>query len=243
MLKLFKKNIKTDRLLVFIGKYELVFFSPKDKKRTYIKISSNDIFDYADKVKDVIKNKIITLDKTEFDSIDFYFINDLFTLVPNILFKEEIAKEYLQTTFPLYNYEKVLHKVNKNNNLTLIFSCLEDIQFYINAKITNFNLNHIGNLTLANILPKTEKNEIHIVLHEKQVELLLFNQKELIDYSINENLCKEDLIYNLFTKIETHGFDKEKTQYYFYNSVSKEHNIFFKKYVSNLTSIKDFKYA
>ena len=237
MTELANKENKNTILNIFLFERHLSFFQAKNKVKKNFAIDAKNPFEYTDKVKEIIETKIIQSDEIEIDLVKIYLANSFFALIPNAIFKEELLNDFAKVSFPNYAYEKLFHKENEQNQLTVVFSCLEDIIFYLNKKFDLYEMNHIADLTLSSISPKSEKQEVFVIFHENEAEIVLYRKKQLVNYSYFAFETNEDLLFHLLSEMKQFGFIKKKSKINFYNA-EKNHKDFFKPYLPNLNFSK-----
>jgi len=217
--------------------------------KTFPATSKKTPFQILDKLQILFKEESVFDQK--FDEINVIYVNELSTLVPKALFKEELLADYLKfnskilkTDFISYDEIKPIEAIN-------VYVPYVNINNYIYERFGSFTYKHFSTVLIES-LKKIEDDSIinqkvYINVGDLHFEIISFTKGKLVLYNTFVYTTKEDFIYYLLFTIEQLRLNPEVLELIFLGEIS-ETNPLYKiayKYIRNISfgqRLDDYKY-
>ncbi|WP_055445017.1 DUF3822 family protein [Lacinutrix himadriensis] len=141
--------------------------------------------------------------QTNFSTIHVTYINDLSTLVPKPLFKEDAIADYLKFNSKILQSDFIAHDILEINDSVNVYVPYMNINNYLYERFGTFAYKHFSTILLEEILQtekhaQDEKMYVHVLTNH--FEIIVTNKGKLTLYNTFTFTTKEDFIYYiLFT--------------------------------------------
>jgi hypothetical protein len=136
-----------------------------------------------------------------------------FTLVPSAYYKPEKARELLEFSVGKTDEETICVNDVKPD-IKLVFSIPTGLKNALDKTFPHHQLKHSGacliNLFFTHF--QLKKTSVFLSIHEKQIELLVKKDKQLLLYNIFDIKSNEDILYYLLFSIEQFKLDPATLQ-------------------------------
>ena len=164
----------------------------------------------------------------EATQVKLIFDNALSTLVPATLFKEENASDYLKFNTKILKTDFIAHEEIGDTGIINVYIPYTNIINFFFEKFGEFEYQHLNTVLVENLLklPKAEKPQIFAHIKNKQFELVVIENSELLlcnSFSFTE---KEDFLYYILFTAEQLNLDPEKFRLILLGAISKASPLF-----------------
>ncbi len=175
-----------------------------------------------------------------FDAVTLIYVNELATLVPKALFKEDLLADYLKfnskilkTDFISYDEIKVIDAVN-------VYVPYVNINNYIYDRFGSFTYKHFSTIlieSLQEIKANEHDQKAYINVNDSHFEIIVFRDHKLLFYNTFEYKTKEDFIYYLLFTTEQLNLNPEVLELVFLGKINKNDAIYDMtyKYIRNVS--------
>lgn len=184
-------HIEADGFSVFKRKEDLVI--RKSKRLESIRYESSKKI--AEEIVNLIKDKEFSSLRT----IKLIFSNKLFTLIPEEFYDEDKASTYIEFNHFLLPDEPIETQCIHDLKIRFLFSYDESIEREIkkSASKTNIIITHSGQQLISFLHRLVPEKKYFIYFNTTSIELIFFNEEQLIFYNYFEVKTKEDVLYYL----------------------------------------------
>ncbi|MCB9202790.1 MAG: DUF3822 family protein [Flavobacteriales bacterium] len=219
-----KKLNTTNKLSILFTKNGFSYISTIQGKQRFdsIQVNTNAEHKYIHFVKSYFSSSELLSEK--YQEVNVYFNSNKFTLVPNDLFDEELAGNYLQLNTQVSYNDSIRYNVNLDYKFVLVFSYIEKLERFVEAKYSNITYFHSIFSFIEKIKPKKNTVEFHLNFYKNSFDLVAFKGGRLIvatNYEFNSN---EDVLYHVLNYAKQQEMISEKTKVYFYGSILENDN-------------------
>ena len=167
--------------------------------------------------------------KSEFDKVLVIHDNELSTLVPGPLFKEDFKADYLKFNTKILKSDFIAHDVIGLNDSVCVYVPYVNINNYIYDMVGEFTYKHAATVLIESIL-KHEKNQdklnFYVNVHKSHFEIVVVNKAKLLLYNRFEYVTKEDFIYYILFTAEQLEINPETLNLIFLGSIKKDDPIY-----------------
>lgn len=141
--------------------------------------------------------------QNSFSNICIIHDNELSTLVPKTLFKEDALADYLKLNTKILKSDFITYDDISINNSANVYVPYININNFIFDKFGSFTFKHVSTVLIESIL-KIEKNtitpKVYLNISSNHFEIIATNNSKLLLYNSFKYTSKEDFIYyTLFT--------------------------------------------
>ncbi len=181
-------HINVDGFSFYYFEKELPFVAKKD---FFIKPNASQ--DYAEQLITSVQKENVE----QFSTIRLIFSNPSFTLIPNEIYDENRISDYLEFNNFVLTNDPIESKLIKDLNIRFLYSYLESLETQIKNAFPEkkVKLLHSG-YSLINQLSKfSPEIDFFVWFNFSSIEILYFNNKQLIFYNFFETASKEDILY------------------------------------------------
>jgi hypothetical protein len=138
--------------------------------------------------------------------------NQLFSLVPKSLFKEDELAHYLKFNTKILANDHLAFDELKSFDLYNVYVPFVNINNYIFDLFGEFEYQHHGSVLIHSLLNghnSTKSPICFVYVSENQMDLIVISQKKLLFYNNFKYTTKEDFIYYLLFTLEQLSLDPE----------------------------------
>ncbi len=209
--------------------------------KTFPTTSKKTPFQILDKLQILFKEEDIFNQK--FDNVNVIYVNELATLVPKELFKENLLADYLKfnskilkTDFISYDEINTIEAVN-------VYVPYVNINNYIYEQFGSFTYKHFSTVLIEKLqeIESLKTNQkIYINVCDTHFEIISFKDGKLFLYNTFEYKTKEDFIYYLLFTVEQLRLNPEVLELIFLGDINETDTIYkiAYKYIRNLSFVK-----
>ena len=180
---------------------------------------------------DVLKSKFEeeNLLNESFKNIYVSHVNELSTLVPKPLFKEDCLADYLKFNSKILKSDFITYDAISSNDSVNVYVPYVNINNYIYDKFGAFTFKHFSTVLIEQIL-LIEKNAEHLKVYahidSNHFEIVIVNKGVLQLYNTFEYTNSEDFIYYLLFTAEQLKLNPETFNLVLIGDVDKESSIY-----------------
>lgn len=186
----------------------------------------------------------------KFDNVTIVYVNEISTVVPNALFKEEFLADYLKFNSKILKTDFISYDEIKAINAVNVYVPYVNINNYIYDRFGSFTYKHFSTVLIENLQKiETSKTDqkIYINVNSSHFEIISFRNNDLIFYNTFEYSTKEDFIYYLLFTIEQLNLNPEILELIFLGEINKTDDLYkiAYKYIRNVSfgkHLKDYNY-
>jgi len=156
---------------------------------------------------DAVKNLFNTEDVlgTNFNNVQLIHVNELATLVPKPLFKEEALADYLKLNSNILKTDFITFDTISINETLNVYVPYVNINNFIFERYGDFTYKHHSTILIEEIL-KQEKNantnKLYIHVCKTHFEIIVSNSGNLVLYNTFEYQTAQDFIYYILFTVE-----------------------------------------
>lgn len=143
--------------------------------------------------------------KWNLNSITINYFFKACTLIPNVLFDENLKRNYLETNNQLEEEESILVDKLKHINAVVLYS-IPKSHLNVLKKIPNLKIKHSATIFLENILDKSKhstNSQFFVDVSTKNFNIALIKGSKLIFYNNFEFQTKNDFLYYILNCYNT----------------------------------------
>ena len=167
--------------------------------------------------------------KQSFQDVHIIHENELSTLVPMELFKEENLADYLKFNSKILKSDFISYDTVSANNSVNVYVPYVNINNFIYEKFGTFTYRHFSTILIETLL-KTEMESSETVMYvnvaSSHFEIVTFKYGELVYYNTFEYNTKEDFIYYILFATEQLQLNPETLNLKFLGAISKENDLY-----------------
>ncbi len=186
----------------------------------------------------------------KFDNVTIVYVNEISTVVPNALFKEEFLADYLKFNSKILKTDFISYDEIKAINAVNVYVPYVNINNYIYDRFGSFTYKHFSTVLIENLQKiETSKTDqkIYINVNSSHFEIISFRNNDLIFYNTFEYSTKEDFIYYLLFTIEQLNLNPEILELIFLGEINITDDLYkiAYKYIRNVSfgkHLKDYNY-
>jgi len=148
----------------------------------------------------------------EFSSFSLVYHHDIFTMVPDALFQEDKAPDYLKYNTRLLKTDVVsIDEPIAVLDARCVYIAYANINNYFHDRYGAFEYNHYASSLLAALRERSTSasEEVFIDIKESYCYLTLFKKGKLLLHNIYPQEAPEDILYYTMFATAHNGFDPE----------------------------------
>lgn len=215
------------------------------ENRTIIALKSFDFekkgnpFEVLDRLKQLFNTE--TDLKHTFNAVKIIHENDLSTLVPKSVFKEDCLADYLKFNSKILKSDFIAYDTIAINNSVNVYVPYVNINNFIYEKFGAFTYKHSSTILIESILRDEEKSEIPKIythISGDHFEMIIVENSKLILYNTFEYSTKEDFIYFVLFTAEQLKIDTETCHLIFLGDAIANNDALYKmayKYIRHVS--------
>ncbi|APD07750.1 hypothetical protein UJ101_02250 [Flavobacteriaceae bacterium UJ101] len=178
-------------------------------------------------------------EKTEhFSLIRLIFSNKLFTLVPNELFNENRVSDYIEFNSFLLPNDPIESKLIETLDIQFLHSYVESIEVQIKDLFPKKEVKilHSGYSLINQLSNFSSEIQYFVWFNFSSIELLYFNEEQLIFYNYFETETKEDILYYILFVAQQLEIDVNEIPIHLLGNIEKhsETIAMMKKYIRHV---------
>ena len=189
--------------------------------------------------KEYENEKALQLNVSE---ISLIFDNSLYTLVPNHLFEEEQASNYLKFNTRILKTDFIAHDIVNSAGAACVYIPYTNIINYFFDKYGEFEYKHSISVLLENLLKREKENSTRVYLYNKpgHYDLVVIEEAKLIFCNSFQYETPEDFLYYLLFTAEQLNLDAEKFDLLIFGDISEESDLYqlAYTYIQNISLFK-----
>lgn len=191
-----------------------------------------------DKLKQVFNSEEVLNDN--FNAVIVIHVNELSSLVPKPLFKEDYLADYLKFNSKILKSDFITFDNISINDSVNVYVPYVNLNNFIYDQYGGFTYKHFSTVLIENILA-LEKNAIvtRVYAHISQdhFEIVMVNKGELLIYNTFDYSTKEDFIYYLLFTTEQLELNPETLHLVFLGDINKDSELYdiSYKYIRNVS--------
>ena len=175
----------------------------------------------------------------KFQSVACIVVNNLSTLVPNVLYEDDRKKMYLKFNASLEGNEFIVVDEIRSLDAKNVFSLPFSLKAKLDSQYNNIKYHHASS-TLIDTLVANNKNQtgkkLFVHVQETHFETILIDGKNLIFYNTFNYHSPEDFIYYLLFAFEQLQLNPEKIETILLGEIEKSSAVYAvaQKYIRTL---------
>lgn len=162
----------------------------------------------------------------DFKNVEVLLSNDLYSLVPKNLFKEENASDFLKFNTKILNTDLLAKDILEDSKLVNVYIPYTNINNFFFDKYGEFEYRHCVSILAEEFLylNRHQKDETKVYLNRNALgyDLLIIQKGKLLLANSFECETKEDFIYYLLFTAEQLGLDPETFELILLGNITKE---------------------
>ncbi|HEA23602.1 hypothetical protein LCGC14_1283900 [marine sediment metagenome] len=197
------------------------------------------------KLKELFEKHNIT--KGRYSEIVVVHRNNLFGLVPMVLFDDEELPNYLKFNTKILANDHMAYDELDLNDLVNVYVPFVNINNYVYDLFGAFTFKHHGTVLIESLLQNynqlsqqssSGKNEVcYIYVYERQMDITIIAQKKLLLFNNFSFVTKEDFLYYLLFTLEQLKLDTGSIIVKLFGDIEEDDDIFqlCLQYINNIT--------
>jgi hypothetical protein len=237
------KKVASFQLILQVGMNDLFIAVKQKSQNKYIAFEHytfQSVYNF-DVVSDLISiiGKESKLMVQGYHTVTCLMANNLSTLVPNPLFKEDEKQTYLTFNTSLDPHELIMVDELKNMDAKNIFAVPSSIKDKLSKLFKNISYHHTSSVLINGLLienkNKTDK-KLYVHLQSSHFQIIVIKGKELLFYNTFNYHSAEDFIYYLLFVCEQLHLNPEAIEAVLLGEIEKKSSIYTltHKYIRNL---------
>jgi len=168
------------------------------------------------------------IQKKEFSEVYVIHKNNLFSLVPKTLFDENELANYLKFNTKILANDNIVFDELDNQDMVCVFVPFTNINNYIFENFGEFEFRHSSTALLQTLLQQkpSSKSICYVHVSERELELVVLNQKKVILHNQFQYRTKEDFLYYILFTYEQLGLDVENNKLKLFGKIEEGDKIF-----------------
>ncbi|WP_339335347.1 MULTISPECIES: DUF3822 family protein [unclassified Croceitalea] len=171
------------------------------------------------------KHKIL---EQEFSEVLVVHKNNLFSLVPKTLFDEKELANYLKFNTKILANDHIVYDELDNQDIVCVYVPFTNINNYVFENFGEFIFKHSSTAILQTLLLQkpSSKSICYVHVAERELELVVLDQKKLLIYNQFEYRTKEDFLYYVLFTFEQLQLDVSTTKLRLFGEVEEGDELF-----------------
>jgi len=171
------------------------------------------------------KHKIIN---QKFSEVQIIHKNNLFSLVPKALFDSNELANYLKFNTKILANDQIAYDELKNHDIISVYVPFTNINNYIFDNFGEFEFRHSSSVLLQTLLQQkpNSKSICYVYVAEKEMEIVVLNQKKVLIYNQFLYKTKEDFLYYILFMYEQLQLDVENVKLKLFGKIEEDDELF-----------------
>jgi len=202
--------------------------------------SENDIFHFSsyDFEEDVSSPELV-LEKIQsifqkdedlhhdFDSVLVIHENNLNSFVPNIYFKEESLKSYLNYNVKTISTDFIAFDDLEKTEAKNVYVPYVNINNFLFQNFGEFEYRHHSSILVDKLIEKSNDDfYFYVNVSKKSIDIVVIEHQKLSFYNSFEYYSKEDFIYYILFVLEQLKIDPDKTPIHLLGEINKDSQLY-----------------
>ncbi|PKA99547.1 uncharacterized protein DUF3822 [Flavobacteriaceae bacterium MAR_2009_75] len=195
-------------------------------------------YEILKRLKKLLKSNKLT--NQHFVEVVVVHRNQLFSLVPKSLFDPSELANYLKFNTKILANDHLAYDEFESHDMVNVYVPFVNINNYIYELYGAFTFKHNGTVMVESLLnAKTQAKQpvCFVYVQEKQMDLTIIDQKNLLLFNSFRFNTKEDFLYYLLFALEQLKFDTETVSLKLFGAINEGDDIYdiCHKYIKNLS--------
>ena len=176
-----------------------------------------------DKLKGLFNSEDLL--KNDFDKVCIIHDNELLTLVPKPLFREDALADYLKFNSKILKSDFITYDTVLLSESMCVYVPYVNVNNYLIDKFGGFTFKHVSTVLIESILQlekNTENPKVYVNVSINHFELIIVEHAKLLFYNTFEYTTKEDFIYYILYTAEQLKLNPEVFNLVFIGDVNKD---------------------
>jgi hypothetical protein len=154
--------------------------------------------------------------------------NNLFSLVPKALFDKEELANYLKFNTKLLANDHLVYDELENQDIVSVYVPFTNINNFIFDSFGEFEFRHSSTALLHTLLHQkpSSKSVCYVHVAEREMELVVLNQKTVVLYNQFNYRTKEDFLYYILFAFEQLNLDPEHNKLKLFGKIEEGSELF-----------------
>lgn len=167
--------------------------------------------------------------KRSFDNIEVIYQNDLYTVVPKSLFKEELLSDYLKFNIKVLDNDFIAYDELDRHDIVCVYIPYTNINNFFFESFGSFTYKHTSTILIDTLLTQEKNNLFTTVfanINEVSFDLVVITKGNLILSNNFPYQTKEDFLYYLMYTTEQLKLNPEEFKLVFLGNILKNSDFF-----------------
>lgn len=167
--------------------------------------------------------------QNNFNNVNIIHDNELSTLVPKPLFKEECLADYLKFNSKILKSDYITYDDITINDSVNVYVPYTNINNYIYDMFGTFTFKHVSTVLIEQVLlleKNSDSTKVYINVSKNHFEIIVINNAELLLYNTFEYNSKEDFIYYILFTLEQLKLNPESTNMVFIGNITENDELY-----------------
>ncbi len=154
--------------------------------------------------------------------------NNLFSIVPKTLFDEKELANYLKFNTKLLANDHIVYDELENQDMVCVYVPFTNINNYVFDNFGEFEFRHSSTALLHTLLHQkpSSKPVCYVHVAEREMELVVLNQKKVMLYNQFNYRTKEDFLYYILFAFEQLNLDTENNKLKLFGKIEEDNELF-----------------
>ncbi len=184
-------------------------------------------FEVLDKLIHLFNTETVL--QTPFNKVNLIHTNELSTLVPKPLFKEDCLADYLKFNSKILKSDFIAFDDINSNDSVNVYVPYVNINNFIYEKFGSFTYKHFSTILIERIL-FIEKNaddvKLYANVNSNHFEIIVLEKGKLILYNTFEYVTKEDFVYYILFTAEQLKLNPETLNLMLIGNINKNDDLY-----------------
>ncbi len=182
-------------------------------------------------VEDSLKNAFAIIPElnAKYDKIIILHANNLFALIPNVLFDENNLNSYLQYNAKIFETDSFNHDSIANYDIMMAYVPYVNINNLLIDYLGDFTYKHAYSILIQKALDKSkniDKTQLFVHIQKNNFQITAVQNQKLILFNTFEYKTEIDFIYYLLFTIEQLGLNPEIVPLQLLGDIKKEYVLY-----------------
>ena len=167
--------------------------------------------------------------KKSFNTIEVIFQNDLYTLVPKSLFKEELLSDYLKFNIKVLENDFIAFDELDQHDIVSVYIPYTNINNFFFESFGSFTYKHASTILINSLLVQEKNNLFTTVfanINEASFDIVVITKGNLVLSNTFSYHTKEDFLYYLMYTTEQLKLNPEEFKLVFLGNLLKNSDLF-----------------
>jgi len=184
-------------------------------------------FEVLDKLTHLFNTEDVL--QVPFNNVNVIHANELSTLVPKPLFKEDCLADYLKFNSKILKSDFIAFDEITSNDSVNVYVPYININNFIYEKFGSFTYKHFSTILIEHILfieKNSENTKVYVNVNSNHFEIIVIEKGKLILYNTFEYTTKEDFVYYILFTAEQLKLNPETLNLILLGDVNKDTDLY-----------------